>query len=143
MVNGTTVYLRAKTDDFGRRKVAAHDLTTGRVVWTSAMSDSAEPVTGGFDGGRLIVSHPPIPARKRGHTAAPCTVLALDPRTGKSTELMRISESMTGIGAMIQSEARLYWVDGRFILLRHGPRPGDGPVLAAFGLPADKAARKQ
>ncbi|MFI0372378.1 PQQ-binding-like beta-propeller repeat protein [Actinomadura sp. 1N219] len=142
-LNGTTVYLRAKTDDFGPQKIVAYDLTTGRSVWTSEVTDKAELVPVGFHGGRLIVSHPPIPARKRGYSGDPSAVLALDPRTGKSTELMTIPKSMTGIGAMIQSEASLHWADDRFILLRHGPRPGNGPVLAAFGLPTEKTTKKQ
>ncbi|MGH3242155.1 MAG: PQQ-binding-like beta-propeller repeat protein, partial [Spirillospora sp.] len=136
VVNGTTAYLRAKTDDFGPQKVIAYDLTAGRRVWTSKVTGRAELVPVSMDAGRLIVAHPPIPARKRGYSGEPSGVLALDPRTGKSTELMTISKSMTGIGEMIKREARLYWTDGRLILLRHGPRPGEGPVLAAFAPPA-------
>ncbi|MFI0483373.1 PQQ-binding-like beta-propeller repeat protein [Actinomadura sp. 9N215] len=143
VLSGTTVYLRAKTDDFGPQKVTAYDLASGRDLWTSKVTGRAELVPVGFHGGRLIAAHPPVPARKRGYSGDPSAVLALDPRTGKDTELMTVSESMTGIDAMIRGEARLYWADGRLILLRYGPRPGDGPVLAAFGPPNPAPARKQ
>ncbi|WUI02409.1 PQQ-like beta-propeller repeat protein [Spirillospora sp. NBC_00431] len=144
VLDGTTMYVRAKTDDFGPQKIAAYDLTSGRDLWTSKVTgQAAELVPVGLHAGRLIAAHPPVPARKRGYSGDPSGVLALDPRTGKSTELMTISKSMTGIGEMIKREARLYWVDGRFILLRYGPRPGEGPVLAAFGPPAKKPAGKQ
>lgn len=134
VVDGTTAYLRAKKGDFDPSAIAAYDLTSGRRLWESDVSERAELVPVGVHDGRLIAAHPPIPGRKRGWSGQPSRVLAIDPRTGKATDLMWISESMSGIDEMIRSAARLYWADGRFVLLRHGPRPDSKPALAAFGV---------
>ncbi|RFS82656.1 hypothetical protein D0T12_24695 [Actinomadura spongiicola] len=143
VLHGTTAYLRVSSGTFSGQKVVAHDLGTGRRLWESDIEDGAELVPVAWEGGRLIAAHPPIPSRRRGHADDPGTVVALDPRTGRSTELMAIPTSMTGIEEMIRREARLYWANGRFILVRQGSRAGAEPVLAAFEPPKEKPAGRK
>jgi outer membrane protein assembly factor BamB len=142
VVSGTTAYVRVQVGSFSGENVVAYDLTSGRRLWKSDLPDQAELVPVGMDGGRLIAAHPPIPARKRGYKGEANTVVALDPRTGKSSQLLSISESATGIDEMIRSEGRLYWVNGLFVLVRQGSEPGSEPVVAVYGPPKNEAARK-
>ncbi|WP_344906913.1 PQQ-binding-like beta-propeller repeat protein [Actinomadura meridiana] len=143
VLNGTTAYVRVQVGEFSGANVVAYDLTIGRRLWKSDITDRAELVPVGMDGARLIAAHPPVSSRKHGYSGEPSTVVALDPRTGKSSELMSISESQTGVDEMIRSKGRLSWVNGLFVLVRQDSEPGSEPVLAVYEPPKNKAAPNQ
>ncbi|RKS69070.1 outer membrane protein assembly factor BamB [Actinomadura pelletieri DSM 43383] len=141
VLNGTTVYLRVASGTFSGQKVVAHDLSTGRLLWESDLGAQAQPVPVAWEGGRLIAAHPPLTLKRR--SPNPGAVVALDPRTGRSTRLLSIPTSMAGVHEMIKQEARPYWVNGHFVLVRQEFRTRPEPVLAAFGPPTEKPAGKK